>query len=169
VTKIPSRAFAIVAIVMCAGAVWADWSYVPPPKRVATSTLIFIGTASSVRDESAGGLNWHVAEVSVDQVLVGSVPTQKVAVKTIDPTSLECAPNEGLRSIEGRKQLWTFYKNTPPLEFTSTDGPLVDLSDSKARKSVANELEAALAGRSKFTTAERDRLKVVISELRRPR
>lgn len=157
---------ATIAVALCVGVLWADWSYVAPAERIATSPLIFIGTAIDVRKESSTDFRWHRADVAVERILIGTLPTPHVAVRTYDPTSLQCAPNDGLLNIAGRRYLWTFYKNTSPLEFASTDGPLVDLGDSKAVHAIAKEVEALLASKSKLKAEGRERLKAALTVLR---
>ena len=153
-------------IILSAPAVRSDWVYLPPVDRIAASTLVFTGTAKTALKESAGEYRWHVADVTVDAVLIGLLTSETVTIRTIDPASLECAPNAGLMEATGRRFLWNFYRTTRPLEFSSTDGPLVDLDDAKAVRALISDIEAALARNRKLSTEARGRLKTVLADLR---
>jgi len=146
----------------------ADWVYLPPAERIAASTLLFSGTANRVLTETAGEHRWHVAEVSVDKVLVGALPSEMVTVRTIDPASLQCSPNAGLLDASGRRFLWNFYRYSQPLEFASTDGPVVDLDDAKGVNALVSDIEAALASKPKRSADARQRLKAALAMLKQP-
>jgi hypothetical protein len=160
-------ALGALAIGLLCQAATADWAYVPPVERIAKSSLVFSGRVDTVRREESSGRHWHLAVVSVDHVLVGAYSADTIIVRTLDPTSLQCAPNEGLLGLKGRRLLWTFYRNVPPLEFGSTDGPLVDLGDAKAVRATTAEIDAGLAKPSKLTPREKQQVVVVLSALRR--
>jgi len=160
-------AIVLVTTLASAPSARAEWTYVVPTDRIAASSLVFIGRVEHVMQQSVGPQRLHVAEVTVTEVIVGTLAGPVVVVQTVDPASLQCPPNDGLLHTTGQIFLWSFYDNKPPLRFSSTDGPLVDLRDAKVVRMLATEIEDQSKTSSKWKPEGKRRIAAVLTAMRR--